>query len=166
MKHLHTLKRQRGFTLLLAALVASITLALGSAIFEIAQKEVTLSSVGRDSQYAFYAADTGAECALYWDMRFNFFGTSTPSVNPPDPRCDNQSLCDEADECVRSGTYPQTMTFEFQPNGYCVDVAVEKTFDEVNDAIRTTVRSDGFSTSCETVSLSPRTLQRSVELHY
>jgi len=72
--HAHTKKNtgSRGFTLLLAALVASIVLALGTSIYEIATKEVQLSSLGRDSQFAFYAADTAAECALYWDFRYNY----------------------------------------------------------------------------------------------
>jgi hypothetical protein len=78
---------QSGFTLLLAALAASIALSLGSAIFSITTKEIQLSSIGRDSQFAFYAADTAAECALYWDIRFNYFATSTP----PDPQ--DQYVC-------------------------------------------------------------------------
>ncbi len=68
---------KRGFTLLLAALVASIVLALGSSIFTIAKKQITLSSLGRDSQFAFYAADTVAECALYYDVRFSSSATSS-----------------------------------------------------------------------------------------
>src|SRR3989344_7320988 len=84
---------QRGFTLLLAALVSSVVLAVGAAIFSIAQKQVTLSALGRDSQFAFYAADTIAECALYWDFRFEYFATTTPpTVVAPDPSCDSQSL--------------------------------------------------------------------------
>ena len=58
-------ENQKGFTLLLAALVASITLSLGAAIYSITLKQITLSSIGRDSQFAFYAADTLSECALY-----------------------------------------------------------------------------------------------------
>src|SRR3954470_22795797 len=83
---------QRGFTLLLAALVASIVLSLGASIFGIAKKQVTLSSLGRDSQYAFYSADQAAECALYWDLRWSYFATSTPPglVAPNDPTCDGQ----------------------------------------------------------------------------
>ena len=65
-------KNEAGFTLLIAALVASVVLALGASIFDLAQKEVTLSSIGRDSQFAFYAADTAAECALYWDFRYSY----------------------------------------------------------------------------------------------
>ena len=161
---------QRGFTLLLAALVASIVLALGSSIFEIASKEVTLSAMGRDSQFAFYAADQGAECALYWDLRFGYFATSAPSsVVDPDPRCDGQSLAATG----RSDTFPYTMTFTYSPHvatttgalGFCVNVAVEKTRNAQN-VIKTTIHSDGFSTSCASQATSPRALQRSVELHY
>lgn len=155
--------RNRGFTLLLAALVASIVLSLGASIYEIAVKEVTLSSLGRDSQYAFYAADAGAECALYWDLRFGYFGTSSPStVIAPDPRCATQTLV----AAGRSAVFPYTMTFEYAPNGYCVNIAVQKTLDPVTAVVRTTIHSDGFSTPCETRATSARTLQRSVELHY
>ena len=70
-------RSNRGFTLLLSVLIASIVLALATSIFQIARKEITLSSLGRDSQFAFYAADTGAECALYYDVRLHAFGTAT-----------------------------------------------------------------------------------------
>src|SRR3989338_2338056 len=80
---------EAGFTLLLAALVGSIVLAIGSSIFVIAQKQLILSSIGRESQFAFYAADTGAECALYWDIRHDSFGAEGPSGVL---RCDSQSL--------------------------------------------------------------------------
>ncbi len=79
---------KRGFTLLLAALVASIVLALGSSIFTIAKKQITLSSLGRDSQFAFYAADTVAECALYYDVRFSSFATSSFSPAMQSIQCD------------------------------------------------------------------------------
>ena len=69
---------EHGFTLLLAALISSIVLALGTSIFGIVQKELILSSIGRDSQHAFYAADSGAECALYWDIRHELFSGATP----------------------------------------------------------------------------------------
>jgi hypothetical protein len=160
----------RGFTLLLAALVASITLAIGASIFSIAQKELILSSVGRDSQYAFYAADTAAECALYWDIRFNYFATSAPAgIDLQTVKCDSQclngsSVCEDVPG--RSSTYPYTMNFQFQPQGYCANVEIRKSQAAVTNAIVTTVRADGFSTSCAATETSPRTLQRSVELHY
>ncbi|QQG38228.1 MAG: hypothetical protein HYS26_01585 [Candidatus Kaiserbacteria bacterium] len=161
-------QRQRGFTLLLAALVASVVLALGAAIFKLAQKEITLSSIGRDSQYAFYAADTGAECALFWDLRYGYFATSSPPGVTPE--CDAQAIIASG----RLATFPYTMTFQFAPSGFCTNVAVEKTKDAQN-AIRTVVRADGYNVIvpegnaalCDSmIAAAPRALQRSVELHY
>lgn len=57
----------RGFTLLIAVLVAGIVLSIGLAILNLTIKEFTLSSIVRESQIAFSAADAGMECALYWD---------------------------------------------------------------------------------------------------
>jgi hypothetical protein len=62
------LKRSRGFVLLYAVMTSTIILAVGVSIISIALKQLNISTVGRESQYAFYAANTGAECALYWDF--------------------------------------------------------------------------------------------------
>ncbi len=77
----------RGFTLFYAMLISSLLLAIGIAIFNITFKELTLSSGARESANAFYAADTGLECALYWDLKhaalsapaFGFYGDSLAS---------------------------------------------------------------------------------------
>lgn len=164
----HHQKQQRGFTLLLAALVSSIVLALGASIFALAQKEVTLSSIGRDSQFAFYAADAAAECALYWDFRFNYFATSTPLDVVP--TCDGQAL----NASPPSSEYPYTMESEkiniFQdvsPIGnFCVQIFVTKSIDPATSALRTVIHADGYSVNCATIQTSSRALQRSVELRY
>jgi hypothetical protein len=147
---------EKGFTILLAALVASLVLTLGIAIFSVAQKQVILSSLGRSSQYAFYAADTGAECALYWDVRFDYFSSTSPSGIMP--ACDGGALVFTG----APGPLPYTMTFEFEPNGYCSQVLVTKSATDP----KTVIHADGFSTPCSEISLSGRALQRSVELSY
>lgn len=74
--------KNRGFTILFAVLVSSLVLALGIGIANITLKEIILSGTGRDSQFAFYAADTGTECALYWDFKgTDVFATSSGSVD-------------------------------------------------------------------------------------
>jgi len=157
--------RNRGFTLLLAALVASITLALGASIYEIAQKEVTLSSVGRDSQYAFYAADTAAECALYWDSRYQSFPTST--LKAVQIMCDGQTrMTADSSLSVTVQGSAIVSSFQFEPNGNCATVTVSKISDVATGNFSTLVHADGFNTVCDVVSISPRALQRSVELHY
>lgn len=57
-----------GFVLLYAVMTSTIILAVGVSIISIALKQLSISTLGRESQYAFYAANTGAECALYWDF--------------------------------------------------------------------------------------------------
>lgn len=152
--------KERGFTILFAALVASLVLTLGISVFSVAQKQVILSSLGRSSQYAFYAADTSAECALYWDVRYDYFGSTTPGVTPA---CGGAA--DSGQPLVIQGTpgsLPYTMSFEFQPNGYCAQVSVTKSAIDP----RTVIHADGFSTACSDISISGRALQRSVELSY
>lgn len=63
----------RGFTLLIAVVLTSVLLSVGLALLDISLKQVTLSSTARQSQYAFYAADSAMECALYWDQQMNVF---------------------------------------------------------------------------------------------
>lgn len=79
-------KNSRGFTVFFAILVASLALAIGLAIYDLTVRELKLSTTATQSQYAIYAADTGAECALYWDTKYqgnkSAFGTSTASVWP------------------------------------------------------------------------------------
>src|SRR3989344_1250029 len=83
MKH----QSPEGFTIFFAMLVAALALAVGLAIFDLTVRELELSSTATQSQYAIYAADTGADCALYWDLQYtdsdnSAFGTSTASSWP------------------------------------------------------------------------------------
>lgn len=153
MKNTRTQSRtQRGFTILLAALVGSLVLALGISVFTIAQKQLILSSVGRASQFAFYAADSGAECALYHDMRMGAFATSAPVATVS---------CDEQAAAVTESA-PNVFTFEYSHNGYCVNVEVLKAASHP----RTTISADGYSVACSDITTSARALQRTVELRY
>lgn len=71
----------RGFALLIAIILASVTLAVGLALLDVAYKQIILSSVTKNSQDAFYKADTALECALYWDQKSNSFDYNTPNAN-------------------------------------------------------------------------------------
>ncbi len=159
-------RSRAGFTLLLAALIASIVVSLGASIFQIARKQLLLSGTGRDSQFAFYAADTIAECALFWDFRFGYFASTTPAgVNPT---CDGQSIA-----IAPTADLPYPFTHESLPinlfadtngDGYCAIVTVTKV--EIAGAVRTTIHADGYSVGCSQRGTSPRALQRSIELNY
>lgn len=72
-------KNKTGFTLSYALLVISIVLSISMTISEIVLREIVISGFGRDSLVAFFAADSGVECALYWDVKQNAFATSSTS---------------------------------------------------------------------------------------
>jgi hypothetical protein len=165
--------RKRGFTLLLAALVASIALSLGASIYDIVSKELALSSIGQDSQFAFYAADTAAECALYWDSRFNWFSTTTPTQTAS---CDGNTIV-LLTPPGRANSYTPTSTMEFEINlftstingpspGYCADVSVEKGVNQSTNAVDTLIIANGYSVSCANIDTASNALQRTVELTY
>ncbi len=69
-------KTQSGFTLLFAVLISSLVISIGATIISIALRQTILSGTSRESQYAFYAANTALECAHYWDT------TSDVSLSP------------------------------------------------------------------------------------
>ncbi|OHB24236.1 MAG: hypothetical protein A2542_02530 [Parcubacteria group bacterium RIFOXYD2_FULL_52_8] len=62
-----TFHKQNGYALLFAILVTSILLSAGLGISNIIFKELQLSAIGKQSTISFYAADTGIECAYYWE---------------------------------------------------------------------------------------------------
>jgi|GEM_PF-394079 len=74
-------KTKRGFTIFFAVLVGSLALAIGLSIYELLIRELELAQVATQSQFAIYAADAGAECALYWDNK------CTPGVNSVTAAC-------------------------------------------------------------------------------
>lgn len=74
-------KLDGGYTLLFAVLVSSIVLGVALSILSISRRELLLSSNARESQFAFYAADSGLECASYNDLVGNVFsGGSSPAI--------------------------------------------------------------------------------------
>src|SRR5580658_7382511 len=80
---------QRGFALLIAVIFMSVMLSFGLALGALAYKQEVLASSAVESQYAFYAADAGLECALYADQVQNLFAyPATDPHSPPTATCD------------------------------------------------------------------------------
>lgn len=149
---------KRGFTLLIAVLVSGILLALGFAIFNIASKELTLSSSGRESQFAFYAADSGIECALYWDYQQDAFS----STSPQQPECAGAEVTNyNVNFDAGSGTYTTTFSFALGPTTAdpCTDVTVTRNYTPT----RTTVVAAGYNTC---VTTNPRRIERAIRVRY
>lgn len=57
--------KQKGYAILFAVVITSIISVIVAGISNLTYKQLILSSLVKDSQQAFYMADTAIECALY-----------------------------------------------------------------------------------------------------
>ncbi len=158
---------KKGFVILIAVLLASIFALIGASIFNISVKELVLSSGSRDSQYAFYAADSGLDCALYWDLQHSVFATSTHSGSSP-----SGIYCADQDVTTRDDwSWKEPPTNDFKADtifGFDLfpDDAVRKDcalVDVHKENGVTTIESRGYNTCDETDS---RRVERALRIIY
>jgi hypothetical protein len=71
--YLDKVGNQAGFTLLYALVVIGLLLSVGSSVFGIMIKELKISQTGQESQIAYYVAESGVECALFWGLTEDIF---------------------------------------------------------------------------------------------
>lgn len=126
----------------------SVALAVGLSVYNILSKEIQLSDLGRESEIAFYAADSGGECALYWDIHSGPLSTTTPSTI----KCAGQTL-------TAGGSTISTFKVGFT-NGACAKVVINK-----SNPPKTIVDSYGYNVDCDTATSSQK-VERGVELNY
>ncbi len=159
---LTTSNSSSGFTLLYAVLISSILLAIGIAIFDLTVRELRLSSIARESQYAFYAADSGVECALFWDA------TSTSVFIPGSPAsisCGGQVVGSVGG--LAYGT-PQPFTISLPASNRCAIVTVTKVAlnSDPNPPVTTLIESKGYNVSCATVTTDSNAVERALRVSY
>lgn len=153
----------RGFTMLLASLVASVVLAIGISIFNITLNQFEVSQVGQESQFALYAADTAGECALYWDRKQDAFSGSDTTVECMGKtlQVDHRSDCSATCSSCASGceayhiTDPGEDEFSFPSSRYCAVAVVEHRVDQ------TVVKANGYN-KCS----GGRRVERSFRIQY
>ncbi len=116
-------RRRGGFTLLFAVLIGSLLFTLGLAIGNIALKEVVLSSAGKQSEKAFFSADAGTECALYWDIQKNAF----PDRNGRSPTIIDCAGTPITPTVSVANSQSATTAFELKKDSFCAEVQVTKT---------------------------------------
>jgi hypothetical protein len=127
-----------------------------------------LASASRDSQLAFYAADTGGECVLYWDIKGGTFATTTIlgasnlmclgndiTTNTVDPSTPNSWIV-SATDTTSSARFRINFT-----NGACSDVLITKNF--VAPPPQTRIESRGYNT-CDLS--NPRRVERGIKITY
>ncbi|MEI6528757.1 MAG: hypothetical protein WCO10_03785 [bacterium] len=153
-------REDKGFALLFAVLISSLLLSIGLSIFSVALRELSLSTAARQSVYAFYAADAGRECAMYWDIRQGKIqslqagsnGASTIYCNTPSPA--SVAVSSDHASCPTGGCLdPVVSTFTVNLNsGVEADypqssIKITKSWlnnDPGTGVIKTTYEADGY----------------------
>jgi hypothetical protein len=121
------IKENKGFVLLFAMMISAIILAVALGGMNIAENEVAFSISGKDTNDAFFAADTGAECAMYFDR---------PTVNEAfgtlaTPQTATSLVCAGNTVTIAAGPPTEKWTFNLNDigngGGSCAMITVDKT---------------------------------------
>lgn|SRR3989344_2796659 len=160
-------KTQRGFALLIAIIFMSVMLSFGLALGSLAYKQQVLASSAIQSQYAFYAADSALECALYADQQQNLFAfpPSVPS-SAPAMSCDAAAPISATIVSYTPSTQWVISTrLSLDSNKRCADVTIYK---PVPGTGTTFVFSQGYDVSCAVVANpnGARFVARGLSAHY
>jgi hypothetical protein len=149
-------KTNKGFTLLIAIVITSMLMIVGFAVTNVAYRQFLLSDIGRYSQYAFYAAESGVECALFYDLKntggLSAFATSSSGTifcNGQNILTGTQTIPIISQPSLIGGggnASPTSRFFLTFPNS-CVIVSVTKATDG-----STTIQSKGYNTCSATFS--------------
>ncbi len=167
------LKTKNGFVLVLAVLLSGVLLSIGITIFNLTFKELMISSSGRESQFAFYAADTAGECVLYWDIRHpgysnSVFATSSGSTligTESGILCNKQDITDPSTGWDANAGWDitgitstgATTVFDMKfDNGSCATVTI------IKNSGATQIDSRGYNI-CTT---NPRRVERGLRIKY
>jgi Tfp pilus assembly protein PilX len=162
---------RRGMTLFISISIVSILLMIIYSLVSIVIKGTQFAATGRESQYAYYAAESGLECAIYWDTEADAFATSSGAVTI---RCANQDRDNGLNKPNIVGTTTIVSTriggggdanpmsiFHIGYGGPCAIVTVLKYYSGPD--LITHIKSRGYNT-CNTS--SSRRLERGVEAKY
>lgn len=152
--------KNAGFTLFISIVITATLLLVSTGIVSLALKEAFLTSSSRESQYAFYAADTGIECAIYWDTK-NPTGVSAFNTTRATQINCNQDVNNAVNPTpnIVGSSAVSVFTVSFLPDPYCSVVTVTKS----NTEPKTRIQALGYN-SCDPG--NPRRVERAVRVIY
>jgi Tfp pilus assembly protein PilX len=156
---MNNFKNNRGFALIIAIIFTSVILSLGLSIGSLGFKQMQLASSATQSQYAFYAADAGLECALYADQQQNLFNYQLNSVGLI--TCDNKQAT-PLSSSRDSNVLVIKQQLSLDEGARCADVTIYKYSDYTAKFF-----SQGYDVPCSVVSSgSSRFVSRGIKSSY
>lgn len=156
-------KDNNGFVALFTVLLTSVILAMAVGIASISLKEIVLSSSASDGSKAFYAADSGIECLLYYER------TDTPLVAPhlndPSVRCNDVSVIGDGpiSDFEANEVYNLEVSFG-ENNELCADILVKRQFTS-GVLYNVLIESKGSNVPCSEDN-NPKKVERTIRVTY
>lgn len=145
---------QKGFAMLFTVLIVSIILSISIGISNITFKQNILSSIAKDSQIAFFTADSGIECGLIHDLNTSQFAKGVTSV-PSTISCGDMTFDYDASASFQDNfVYVEDVSNQNNP---CRVIIFDKT-----DASINSVKSRGYNICKQT----PRQVERALEARF
>ncbi len=165
-------KTQRGFALLIAVIFMTVMLSLGLTLGALGYKQEVLASTAVESQYAFYAADAGLECALYYDQQEGSFVYQPPSF--PQPSAPSITCAGTSPISSSAVSYPSYWEITYRlsldnatNNPRCADVTIYKyKYPLPPNNVTTYVFSQGYNVSCTAVGSGANFSSSGLSYHY
>jgi hypothetical protein len=149
------LQKENGFVLLFAVLISSMVLSISLGLANVAYKEIKFNAAAKSTNDSFLAADTGAECALFYDKadptNNAFTGTAGPNIN-----CAGSSITISGAAPTWTFTIPSLAT----SGNACAKVTVVKT------GPSTTITSSGYNTGSPACVPGASTIERQLQVSY
>lgn len=148
--------KKGGYALLFTIIIIGIISAVTAGISSSSYKQMVLSSLAKDSQVAFYQADTASDCAFYADL---VQAESFPDFFKNEPKW----ICGEADLDIKPlndgfGSYLLDPPLAISgSNSPCFRISVTK------DALGTEIIARGYNICNKS---NPRTVEREIEINY
>ncbi len=155
--------QQGGFAMLFTVLLISIVLSIALGLSNVTFKQTILSSLAKDSQIAFYQADAGTECGLYYDFTRNVFPEGTTVLSLETPNAVEETFTSiECGEQVLNLDYINSETdhivYVSEPSDQpCFSITFDKTDDTVS-----MIESRGYNICRD----HPRQVERALRVRY
>jgi hypothetical protein len=149
------IKNQKGYAILFAVVVISAISVITAGLTNTAYKQLILSSLAKDSQSAFYQADTASDCGLYAD-RVEFVD-SFPSTYS----CGGYDLTVTGSMANGYTIYPN----DENSTSPCFRIDVTKVVNgsSPDETTTTTISSKGYNICNKT---NIRTVEREIQISY
>ncbi|MEK7175316.1 MAG: hypothetical protein AAB693_00720 [Patescibacteria group bacterium] len=133
------IKNQRGFVILFATTISGIILIISLGLSRIALQEIKFSTSATDTNNAFFAADTGMECGL-------FYGSDKTSFPDPTPmNCAGENNISVSAGGIDVNPWDFSIFLNNDPKYSCAKVRVTKTQIIDPAGTKTTITSTGYS---------------------